>query len=109
MLNVQLDRLPAMIRAMRRQKKPHPEGDGRHGPASPCARTAWTTSAARHVMYTLPTHRAGRPLRAASCGGVVCGKTGRHVYTEWDPIFAHRGAHHPALDPFKLPANAGAA
>jgi len=33
-------------------------------------------------------------------------KTGRHVYTEWDPIFAHRGAHHPALDPFNLPANA---
>ena len=31
--------------------------------------------------------------------------TGRHVYTRWEPILRYQGAHHPALDPFKLPAN----
>jgi len=31
--------------------------------------------------------------------------TGRHVYTEWDPILRGKGAHHPALDPYRLPAN----
>jgi len=31
--------------------------------------------------------------------------TGRHVYTRWEPIMRYQGAHHPALDPFKLPAN----
>jgi len=31
--------------------------------------------------------------------------TGRHVYTRWDPIMRKQGAHHPALDPFKIPAN----
>ena len=36
-----------------------------------------------------------------------CGKTGRHVYTEWDQIFSHQGAHHPALNPFTLPQNRG--
>ena len=31
--------------------------------------------------------------------------TGRHVYTRWDPILRKQGAHHPALDPFKLAEN----
>ena len=31
--------------------------------------------------------------------------TGRHVYTRWEPILRYQGAHHPALNPFKLPAN----
>ena len=31
--------------------------------------------------------------------------TGRHVYTRWDPILRYQGAHHPALNPFKLKAN----
>ncbi len=31
--------------------------------------------------------------------------TGRHVYTRWEPILRYQGAHHPALDPFKLEAN----
>jgi hypothetical protein len=36
----------------------------------------------------------------------IAGKTGRHVYTEWDPIFAKQGAHHPALNPYFLKENA---
>ena len=31
--------------------------------------------------------------------------TGRHVYTRWHPILREQGSHHPALDPFKIPAN----
>ena len=31
--------------------------------------------------------------------------TGRHVYTEWDPVIAQKGAPHPALDPYNLPEN----
>ena len=42
---------------------------------------------------------------AGAVGGFIAGRTGRHVYTEWDPIFAHQGAHHPALNPYNLPAN----
>lgn len=33
--------------------------------------------------------------------------SGRHVYTNWEPIMNKRGACHPAMDPFKLPANQG--
>ncbi len=33
--------------------------------------------------------------------------TGKHVYVNWEPILEKRGAHHPALNPFNLPQNAG--
>jgi dTDP-4-amino-4,6-dideoxygalactose transaminase len=33
--------------------------------------------------------------------------SGRHVYSNWDPILQQRGAHHPALNPFRMPANKG--
>jgi len=59
-----------------------------------------------HVMYTLPSP-AQADRFAELVGGTVAGKTGRHVYTEWDPILDHRGAHHPALDPFHLEENRG--
>ena len=40
-------------------------------------------------------------------GGWVALKTGRHVYTEWDPVLEHRGAHHAAVNPFALEQNRG--
>jgi dTDP-4-amino-4,6-dideoxygalactose transaminase len=103
MLNAQLDRIDPMIRAMRRQKArilretadTGLEAVPSNSPEHECG---------THVMWRLPT--AGQADRFAELvGGTVCGKTGRHVYTEWDPIFAHQGAHHPALDPFNLPQN----
>ena len=103
MLNVQLDRLPAMIRELRRRKKkilrdtadtglrPNPV----HSPDHECATT---------LMYLLPTARhAEHFAQGVGCG--IAGKTGRHTYNEWDAILTHEGAHHPALDPFKLPQN----
>ena len=38
-------------------------------------------------------------------GGTVCGRTGRHTYTEWDPFYTKDGGPHPALNPFNLPQN----
>ncbi len=33
--------------------------------------------------------------------------TGKHVYTNWEPVLRKRGSHHPALNPFNLPENRG--
>lgn len=33
--------------------------------------------------------------------------SGRHVYTNWEPIMNKRGACHPALNPYTMPANQG--
>ena len=103
MLNVQLDRLPAMIRALRRQKKRILRAT---------AETALTAAPGNsldhecgsHVLYRLSS--AGEADAFASAvGGTVMGKTGRHTYNEWDPILERRGGHHPAMDPFSMPQN----
>ena len=33
--------------------------------------------------------------------------SGKHVYSNWEPILNKRGAHHPSLNPFLLPQNKG--
>lgn len=35
----------------------------------------------------------------------IAGKTGRHNYTEWDQIFLKEGSFHPSLNPYKLSQN----
>jgi len=105
MLGAQLERLPGMIRALRREKTRVLRETADTGLA-PVRANSPGGECGSHVMYTLPTaEQADRFARLVR--GTVLAKTGRHVYTEWDPIFARRGAHHPALDPFGLPENRG--
>ena len=33
---------------------------------------------------------------------VIASKTGRHTFPQWDQVLMHEGAHHPALNPYKL-------
>jgi len=105
MLNVQLDRLGSMIRRTRNQKLRilrETEDTG----LVPVRATSLDHECGTHVMYTLPT-AAQADRFAQLAGGTVTVKTGRHVYTEWAPILAHKGAHHPALNPFLLKENKG--
>jgi len=102
-LNVQLDRIDGLIRACRRQKQRIGRETAETGLA-PIRYHSPDHECGTHVMWTLPTPEQADDF-ARRTGGTVAGKTGRHVYTEWDPILNHRGAHHPALDPFRLPAN----
>jgi dTDP-4-amino-4,6-dideoxygalactose transaminase len=102
-LNVQLDRLPGMLKALRRMKGRILEKTADlgllpvpcHSPEGECATT---------VLFRFETAAQADDF-ATRVGGTVAGKTGRHTYTEWDPILEHRGAHHPALNPFTLPQN----
>jgi hypothetical protein len=57
-------------------------------------------------MYLLPTEAAAQAF-ARTIPSVIAGKTGRHNFTQWDQVLMHEGAHHPALDPYKLPQNQG--
>jgi len=103
MLNAQLDRIGPIIRALRRQKARILRETAQTGlKATPS--NSPDHECGSSVMYTLPSEGQA-DLFAGLAGGTVCAKTGRHVYTEWDPIFAHQGAQHPALNPFKLPQN----
>ncbi|MCD6404338.1 MAG: aminotransferase class V-fold PLP-dependent enzyme [Planctomycetes bacterium] len=102
-LNVQFGRLPGLIKTMRAQKKRILE-ETADTALAPIRANSLDWECGTHVMYTLPT-AAQADAFAKKINGTVASKTGRHVYTEWDPVLGHKGAHHPALDPFKLKEN----
>jgi dTDP-4-amino-4,6-dideoxygalactose transaminase len=108
MLNVQLDRLDGMIRTMRAEKKRILAGTKHLGNlglrASPMNSADHDCST--QVMYLMPTEEAAQAFVKAT-PAVIAGKTGRHTFTQWDQVLMHEGAHHPALNPYKLPQNKG--
>ncbi len=103
MLNCQLDRLDGFITAMRSQKKRFIEAMG--GILKPVKSNSLNDECGAYAGFFLPTAEQADAF-AASFPCMVAGKTGRHVYTEWDPILAGRGAHHPALNPYTMKENA---
>jgi dTDP-4-amino-4,6-dideoxygalactose transaminase len=102
-LNAQLDRIGDMVRVMRRQKIQVLRETADTG-LKPIPANSLKWECGTHIMYQLPSAVAADRF-AALAGGTVALKTGRHVYTEWTPVLEHRGAHHPAMNPFKMPAN----
>jgi dTDP-4-amino-4,6-dideoxygalactose transaminase len=107
MLNVQLDRIDAMIESMRFERRvilDATEALGNLG-LKPAPMHSPDHDCATHVIYTLPSAEAAtRFAELFPC--VVVGKTGRHNYTEWDQVLMGAGAAHPAMNPFNMPANA---
>jgi dTDP-4-amino-4,6-dideoxygalactose transaminase len=103
MMNAQLDRIDPILRTLRRQKQRILRETAATG-LKPIRANSPDDECGTHVMYTLPTVEQAERFTAA-VGGTIAGKTGRHVYTEWDPILTHQGAHHPALNPFRLAEN----
>ena len=106
MLNVQLDRIEAMIGAMRAEKKAILEGTRQLGnlglKAAPMNSPDCDCSS--QVMYSLPSGEAAwRFAELMPC--VIIGQTGRHNYTEWDQVLMGAGAAHPAMNPFNMAAN----
>jgi dTDP-4-amino-4,6-dideoxygalactose transaminase len=108
MLNVQLDRLDGMIRAMRAEKKKILAGTAQLGNIGlkPAPMNSPDHDCATQVMYTLPSAAAAARF-VKIVPSVIAGKTGRHTYTEWDQILLGAGAAHPAMNPYNMPANAG--
>ncbi len=105
MLNAQLNRLPGMIRTLRAMKKKILRDTAKTGlVAVPSNSPNWECGT--NVGYQLPTIAQAEQFAKAVEGGVFL-KTGRHTYINWDPILQKRGAHHPALDPFRMPQNRG--
>lgn len=101
-MNVQLDRLTDLITTMRQHKKTIiRETDDVLQPA-PCH--SLDHECGCHVMYQFDSSSQANTF-AEEANGTVLMNTGRHVYTEWDQVLEHNGAHHPALNPFNMPQN----
>jgi dTDP-4-amino-4,6-dideoxygalactose transaminase len=106
MLNVQLDRLPGMIEAMRAEKKKILAGTAHLGNLGlrPSPMNSPDHDCAAQVMYLLPSEDAATRF-AAVFPSVIAGKTGRHNYTEWDQILIGEGAAHAAMNPYNMAEN----
>lgn len=103
MMNTQLDRIEGLITKLRAQKKRVLRGITGSGLTAAKANSIdWECGT--HNMLLAPTADTAQAI-AKLVGGGIAAQTGRHTYTEWDPILNKRGAHHPALDPFKLAEN----
>jgi dTDP-4-amino-4,6-dideoxygalactose transaminase len=106
-LNVQLDRIDAIVAAMRRERDAILEGI--KGLTSLGLRLAPINSresdCATNVFLTLPSAETAQ-LFTQTYPSVIAGKTGRHTYTEWDQVLMGAGAAHPLMNPYSMPANA---
>lgn len=104
MLNAQLDRLPAMIRNLRKQKKRVLSAGAKVGlMPTPTHSLEW--ECATHAMFKLPSAQQGEDF-ATRVGGGIAANTGRHTFNEWTPILNKKGHFDPRMDPFKMKANA---
>lgn len=108
MLNVQLDRIGDVIDIMRRNRRRLL--DETRGLSNLGLRQVPLNSpdhdCAAQLMFALPDAFSASRF-AATTGGVVAGKTGRHTYVNWDQVLTQEGAHSPAMNPYKMPENAG--
>jgi hypothetical protein len=103
MMNAQLDRLPAILAKLRKQKKRLAREVIKIGlTPSPSPSLDWECGSM--LMCLLDSaEQAQKFAKLLPCG--IAGRTGRHTSNEWEPILKQHGAMHPALDPFKLGAN----
>ena len=104
LLNAQLDQLPGMIRNLRRMKSRVLKQTESIATLTAAKANSLDYECGGSVIYQLPTADAAAAF-AKEVKGTVLLNTGRHTYTEWDPILEHRGAYHPAMNPFLFPEN----
>jgi dTDP-4-amino-4,6-dideoxygalactose transaminase len=106
-LNVQLDRIDGMVRAMRAERRRIWEGTKHLGNLGlrPAPTHSPDDDCASQAMFTLPNAAAAERFTEVF-PSVIAGKTGRHTYTEWDQVLMGLGAAHPAMNPYTMPANA---
>ena len=106
MLNAQFDQVPALLRKLRGIKGRILRATNPLGKIglTPAKANDLKGECATNLLYQLPTAAAAASL-AAAIGACVAGNTGRHTYTEWDPVLTHQGSFHPAMNPYNMPQN----
>ena len=107
-LNVQLGRLDRMLARMRDEKRVLTEAGEAAGLTS-IRNNSLDHECGTHAGFLFETGKRARDfsleLGRGGVGSFQPLDTGRHVYTRWEPVLRQQGAHHPALDPFKIAAN----
>lgn len=101
-LHEQLKKLDGILADLRKNKKIIQNAlvsDFKFAPSHDADGDCGTT-----LAFRFNNEKAARRF-AAIAGGWLPIDTGKHVYTNWTPVMNKTGALHPAMDPFKMPAN----
>lgn len=105
-LNVQLKRLPKMIKKMRIERDKILKSTQylsnlgiNHSPIN-----SQKYDCATHVFYTFNRKHDAEKF-SSIFPSVIAGKTGRHNYTEWDQILLKEGSFNNDMNPFKMSKN----
>jgi dTDP-4-amino-4,6-dideoxygalactose transaminase len=105
-LRVQLRKLDPILADLRKVKRAlmgELQGAFRFVPSNDAEGDCGTT-----LGFRFDTEAQARAFaKAEGVGGWLPIDSGRHVYSNWEPVLAHRGAHHPALNPFLMRENKG--
>jgi len=60
------------------------------------------------VSFQFESEAAARAFaKAEGVGGWLPIDSGKHVYSNWDPILKHRVCNHPGMNPYRMPKNKG--
>ena len=103
-LREQLKKLDTILADLHKNKKyimNSLEGVCRFVPSNDIDGDCATTVA---LIFDSP-EKAAKFAGAEGIKGTVPINTGKHVYNNWTPIMEKKGALHPLMDPFRMPAN----
>jgi dTDP-4-amino-4,6-dideoxygalactose transaminase len=105
-LRVQLSRLDGILRDLRDAKKQLLDGLSGIAGLSPTLSNDLTGDCGTTLAFTFPDAESAAVFASAEgVGGGMPINSGKHVYTNWDPILQKRVGHHPAMNPFNFEAN----
>lgn len=107
-LRVQLRRLDGILQDLRKVKKTIVQGLSgaagiRFAPSHDSEGDCSTTLAFNFCCE----EKARTFANSEGVGAWLPIDSGKHVYSNWDPLLAKRGSHHADLNPFNLPQNNG--
>lgn len=102
-MNVQLDRLPGMIKACRAEKKKILKATARMGLTS-ITNHSLSDECGTCIGQILPTAKQAKTF-GQIVGGTIAGNTGRHVFTEWDQILSQNGGPNRGMNPYRFKLN----
>lgn len=107
-LREQLKKMPRLMEDLRRVKKGIASllTNVRTAPSHDADGDCGTTLALRFNSET-ECRAYVEKCAQVGCGLIVPIDTGKHVYTNWTQIMNHKGALHPAMDPFLMKENEG--
>jgi dTDP-4-amino-4,6-dideoxygalactose transaminase len=107
-LRVQLERLDGILADLRAGRHKYIEAlDGKYGlKVAPSNDTEGDCGIA--VAFQFDTEEEARAFATApGVEGSLPIDSGKHIYTNWTPIFEKRIGHHPDVNPFNHPKNLG--